>query len=904
MAIHSVPQIQINGSNKIFNSYPYSLRYQISYGESPSTLQISMVSEDGKYDINAGTLVNTYCTPYNISIVGSQISLDMYLEDINLRVSPAGNILDLSFVDTSVILDTIHVGLYKRHGLTSTNNLIIVGKEISPCSDDPYGNPSPSTFFDPCHPCLTSEQQNTTANLIDCIEKAKYEILDVKYNFSDLLSSVRNKISLINAIDPNPKYLSQYTGSLRDVLNSWCRDFGWFFYWNNGSVVFKDLRNTINVNSDIENFCPNVLEYNVSYSMKESVKTATITNFSRPGDPAKLYTCQEARYLVASSLTSSNAFSMPLTISPEIDRVAAGLSYYNEDLRDLYYFYTKYQMYNEGNFRIGKRLEKLGLTILSNVIKMDSGGSNAKPLDDANTPSGATEASDSKVSIDPFASENADLLEMSSLTTKAESIRNNSDFYECVRMLDFETQWKIIENPGNYFFFFGEQNESLNKYYLDEEREFAGFLHKYAVYVPDSNDTFFEEYDFQLTNLCGVNYFVNTGNVSYNFLGDNMGNITFYNTSSKGNSAGDGTQIGELPFSKFLSVIRDSKNRQGSSSSYLIPFKLIVAERGRNTFVPDGATQSTGGFSSIRDYYLLDKVKKYLPYKIANKNNIRGEYLSRKLGAGASSVSSDVSLFIGRVTSADDFRLTEINGFNNLASPGTLFDGKPINQEQDPSNQTTKIVYQYPDLKCKIVGNNSFGSTSALHAKKIVFRTPLTSFEYTEPTDSLFGIIIEKTTKKKRIIKKVESFNSTNLSSGATSCNFAKLIVNNTNISDDTLRVLKKSNSVCQFDTKTIQKIHDDFSNNLALNYTQPTITKSFKVAGIELNGYYPSIDNGLISLQIGLDSSNGVYAEYEFGTRLMRLPNSSVLDYNSINMSLTHGSYTNTVNNYPLVMK
>lgn len=896
MAIHTVEQIQINGSNKAFGGYIYSVRYNISYGESPSTLQLSLISEDGKYDINSSILNNTYCAPYHISI-GSQISLDMYLDTIDITISPAGNILNLGFSDTSRILDIINVGLYKRHGINSKPNLIIVGKEINPCADDPYGNPPPNTFFDPCHPCLKSQGQNTQANYVDCVEKAKYEILDVKYNFSDLIAKIPIKIR--GGTNPNPKYLTQHTGTLREVLNAWCQDFGWFFYWSNGTIVFKDLRNTIQVAANIENFCPNVLEYSTSYSMKDSVKTATITNFTRPGDPARKYDCQEAKYLIATSLTQNSSFTMPLTISPEIDRIAAGLSYYSEDLRNLYYFYQKYQMYNQSNFTQGKKLDKLGMTILSAPITVSSLSSSPKPIDDVAIPSEVNNISSDASSIDPFSEENSGILSTAQATNVA-TIIANTDYYECVKLLDFETQWKIITNPGNYFFFFASHNQEIEKSYLREEQEYAGFLNKYAIYVPDPTDLFFEDYDFQVQNLCGINYFVDTGNISYNFLGDGAGNIHFYNTSERGNAAGQGAGIGELPFSKFLSTVRDSTNRQNNSSNYFIPFKLILVERGRNTYIPDGPTQSNGSYPAIRDYTLLDQISKYLPYKVANKTTIRGEYLSRILSSVSSNNTKigDISLFLGRVTGIDDFRVTERDDYNNLASFGTLFDGKPINQESDPALQNQPIIYQYPDLKCKILGNHSYNSPTSLHANKIVFKTPLASFEYTEPTDALFGMVIEKTTKKRRIIKKVETFNS-NLS--ADTCNFAKLVVNYHNISDDTLRVLKKNNKVCEFNQQTIQNIHTQFSNNLALNYIQPTISKTFKIAGIELNGYTPTIDNGLISLQIGLDSSNAIYSIYEFGTRLMKLPSTTAINYNN-DVSIPRGSYTNTVNYFPLV--
>lgn len=900
MSIHTIPQITINGSNMAFGGYPYNIKYNISYGDNgPSRLQIAIISEDGKYNINSSTLGNTYCNPYNISI-SDELKLTMYLEDFKKDISPGGNTLNLSFIDTSRLLDVIHVGLYKRHGLSSQSNLIIVGKEINPCSDDPYLNPNPVSFYDPCHPCVNSRKEEAQRNFIDCIEKVKYEILDVKYNFTELLQKL--PFPVVGGLDPNPTYFTQYTGKLREVLSSWCRDFGWFFYWENGRLIFRDLRNTVQVTAKLENFCPNVLEYSESFSMRESVKTATITNFSRPGDPAKTYQCQEARYIECESLQQNNSYSMPLTITPDIDRVAAGLAYYSEDLRNLYYFYTKYQMYNLSNFYAGKQLPKLGMTILSAPVTFGGSSSSSKPIDDVSTPSEASKVAAGNSSIDPFSSENAGALNATQ-SANALSIQNKSDFYECVQLLDYETQWKIIDKPNNYFFFLAEANETIASHYIEEEKAFADFLHKYAIYVPNSNDPFWEDYDFTLDNLCGIKYFINTGNVSYNALGDNMGGYKFYNTSVSGNNAGYGTLMGELPFARFLSIVKNSTD-QGllSNAGGFLAFKLIVAERGRNSYQPEPGVQSGSGYSSIRDYNLLNQVSKYLPYKVANKNNNRGESIFRKLSTARVSGKKlgDVSLFLGHRAGADDFRLTEINSFNNAASTGTLFDGKPLNKTVDPRDQRQKIIYQYPELKCKIIGNHSYNNAGILRAKKVVLKTPLSTFQYTEPTDALFGLVIEKTVQKRRIIQKVESFNSTNLESDT--CNYSNLEIIQRNISDDSLSVLTKRTDICEFNANSIQEIHNTFSARLALNYTQPTITKIFKVAGIDLPGYKPSIANGLINLEISIDPSNGIYSVYEFGTRMMRLPAEGVINYNILDTAMSHGGYTNTVNYLPLL--
>lgn len=936
--IQQIPQITVNGQNSIFGGFIYNAKISIKYGEDKSTVVISVISESGNYLISPIDLQNTFCHPFTIQL-GPQITFVGYLLSYHKNISPAGNTLDLTYTDTSNVLDVVQVGLLNKFGIVSSPTLLICGFELDPCNPNNYASPIPN-FFDPCSPCNNDQAAADIKNYIDCEEKAKYEIHDVKYNFSDLLGKIQVycKIPMVGAFDPNPQYLQQYTGSLREVLVQWCQDFGFFFYWDSGTLNFIDLRNTIQVNTNIENFCPNVLSYTEEYSMENSIQTATITNFARPGDPAKLYDCQEAKYIECTALpqqsnspgqTGAGAQPVtPLTITPNIDRVGAGLSYYSDELRNLYHFYITYQMYDTNNFTIGKYLPKLGLTIRSTPITLHDNQPNTdyNSIDQVPAPDQLKSIPDNASSISPFDSNVTGLIQGGLTKDQQQNIQdiiNNQDFYNCVQSVDFENQWKIVTNPDSFFFFVAEHNETIHNKFLQEEKEYSSILNKYAVLTPDPNDSWYEDYDFQLDNLCGINYFVNTGNVSYVFLGDSMGSLKFYNTSANTISDGYGTPMSELPFAKFLAIIHDNNNESATNQltnlGGFLPFKLIVAERGRNTFVPESVTTNPNGNNGligsvapgenptevsnpIQDYNILSQLGQLLPYKCANKNNLRGDFTPRILEAADISDANtreDIFIYLGCFSTPDDYLLTQINGYNNNATFGTLFDGKPLNKEQDPTLQFEQIVYQYPDLQCSIVGNHSFGSRFALHANVITFKTPVGQFQYTEPTDALFGTVIEKHKKDRRIVEKIESIYTSNLPN-TIPCNANKVKTNYRNISDDSLRVLTFNNNICQYSASQIAEIHELFTNNLALNYTQPTISKTFKIAGIELNNYNPTIGNGLLNLEISLDDKGGIYSVYEFGTRLMIIPAERAVNYNNVNLLSPHGSYTNTVNYYP----
>ena len=179
---------------------------------------------------------------------------------------------------------------------------------------------------------------------------------------------------------------------------------------------------------------------------------------------------------------------------------------------------------------------------------------------------------------------------------------------------------------------------------------------------------------------------------------------------------------------------------------------------------------------------------------IRNKNNLQGSLVTAIAGVNVTnSTANNIYLYLAHACTEDDFKLTEINGFNNYASQGTLFDGVPINKAANPQDQRVEVIFQYPELKCKIIGNN------IPHARRVVLKTPVGSFKYTEPTSASFGVVVQKTHIKRRIISKVESFNKSNLDGD--SCNYAQLAVNYQNISDDSLKVLTKRNQICEYNT-------------------------------------------------------------------------------------------------------
>ena len=339
---------------------------------------------------------------------------------------------------------------------------------------------------------------------------------------------------------------------------------------------------------------------------------------------------------------------------------------------------------------------------------------------------------------------------------------------------------------------------------------------------------------------------------------------------------------------------------------------MILADRSDAGYYPTQSTHNDTNFSAICNYDLINQASAYRPYRLSQRTTAKGDLISTlltQLGISDDTIANphQVSLFLGTNPGSQGFYFTMINSYSPITNSGTVFDGKPLNKQADPSFQTEPIIYQYPKLKCLVVGNYGGGYYNPMPSQQtsttsmlVSLHTPVATFKYWEPTNSPFGIVIEKTVASKRIIQKVESFYSSN--EGGDDCNYAKLIVNAKNISDDRLNILTKQNSVCQYDAAAIQQIHTEFTKQLACDYTQPTIAKTFKIVGLDCPNYEPTIANGLLSLSIDI-GDKGVTSSYEFGTRLMRLPAQETLIYPKLtNTVINPGSYMNASNYYPQV--
>lgn len=296
MAFRKIEEIvfQNNPSGEAFGGYIYSMNVQMGYTNGPTRITLNIVNETGVYTAKdkTGTTIEGGLNSllgtsdvYELKI-GDLKKMHLHLISYEIRTSVGQRILTLQLIDTSVLLDKVFVGLINRH---------VAAKDLSPYGAQ-YGVEKTASvdLKMRCLKCDgTSETEIVTPGetLITGGEGEKYrplerkifvvqssgsapqvgeayvepreadnfrkngglvilgkegfveqicDVPEVDYNFDELLKGISpTYIKIKNDVSGNPtltdrnnNYRQQYTGTLREVLNAWCSDFGFSFVWD------------------------------------------------------------------------------------------------------------------------------------------------------------------------------------------------------------------------------------------------------------------------------------------------------------------------------------------------------------------------------------------------------------------------------------------------------------------------------------------------------------------------------------------------------------------------------------------------------------------------------------------------------------------------------------------------
>jgi hypothetical protein len=306
MDIKKVPRIE--GYN-LPGSVTYGLNLSINYSSEPSRLTLNLVSADGKYR------TPQLKSAQNISF--GSFSFKGRLWGYSLKESSQDKTLDIEIVDNSIILDQYYVVLWKR-GLLGFN-----GDKNDVTKTFDFGDESvlvpkrgsggnPFTSFEERTLGVESVTRNSRklkplkyGNILllgtEKFADSDCDIPDTYYTFNDLKS-----ILPVNGNNfPNDNILKgTYEGTLRSVLNSWCSDLGYDFYWDysNDYLEFYPVNKGIVVQLPTAN-SSNIISKETTYSNDGTFRQYGLAYTAMPKQPIK-------------SLSFSDSYSILYSVSP------------------------------------------------------------------------------------------------------------------------------------------------------------------------------------------------------------------------------------------------------------------------------------------------------------------------------------------------------------------------------------------------------------------------------------------------------------------------------------------------------------------------------------------------------------------------------------------------------------
>jgi hypothetical protein len=372
--IYDAPTINVGGIGRL---KVYSIDSSAQTLDSPGKFTVSYIDKDNI--LAAPNLSFQNATSLR---VGS-FTLKGYPVSYRRTLSAEGeSLLVVTYIDNSFILDKYFVGLrhkhwdmgtpysalykdlnfqtsrvfgelhsYKQFNVNSPTSqppsfLILVGDQVDPCSNNFSTQPS----VDVCNPCPEPANSNSEMESArDCEKLRSLSIFDVDYSFNDLITAVRSKIFIDVSANYNSNYRTNYTGSLRDVLQGWCSDLGLSFYFINNKIVIYDLSQEFVIPSSLNNSqtISKVEERSIEHRFNE----ASITHFAAEGEVREYNCASNSQKLVCRPVTLEDLIGSSLIGAyPSSDtssyyrliELMAMLSGYHPNLREMVTWFDVY----------------------------------------------------------------------------------------------------------------------------------------------------------------------------------------------------------------------------------------------------------------------------------------------------------------------------------------------------------------------------------------------------------------------------------------------------------------------------------------------------------------------------------------------------------------------------------
>lgn len=280
------------GPGSAFGGGIYAASCQIGFSNGPTKIVLNVASENGQYQ----SVQPSVTTPYNIDLNGKIFS-GMYLVSYQKDKSAGSSLMSLNFVDSSLVLDKIFVGLFHRHGNQYKRTSLVSGQftvRCPTCTDGIITGLSgvARRYIDdiPVNSGSYFKKSEDGGGYIilgkEYFPESNCEVPKVDYNFSELCHAldVYGIQHNLSSFDLNPLYRQEYAGTLREVLNNWGSDFSFEFYFDGGTLKAIDLRQSVDL-SNIQDFADSnefVKESSVGETLENTYAQAVVARYVKP----------------------------------------------------------------------------------------------------------------------------------------------------------------------------------------------------------------------------------------------------------------------------------------------------------------------------------------------------------------------------------------------------------------------------------------------------------------------------------------------------------------------------------------------------------------------------------------------------------------------------------------------
>jgi len=253
MSIIKAGKILINGSTNVFGGFVYSASFNHEYGQSPSTLNLSVISKSKEYiPVQLSATI-----PYSIKI-GDEITLKMYATDWSISDGTDGRTLSIVFVDGRIKMNRIWVALVdfpcgrstlvspssRFEGLSNPSiadnpNIILLGGKFNPSAEQINQ--------------FTGVKEGTSPTLTSPTNPSNGEQLFLSYSYDAL----REKSPITLPVIPNSTNIFRLNteATLSEVFSQFCVAYGFTWYWDydTDTPLLLDLRTQIDLDANLSN---------------------------------------------------------------------------------------------------------------------------------------------------------------------------------------------------------------------------------------------------------------------------------------------------------------------------------------------------------------------------------------------------------------------------------------------------------------------------------------------------------------------------------------------------------------------------------------------------------------------------------------------------------------------------